>query len=271
MLAVSLTGCISIGLGAPAPYSQNPEPTPKEATPLITEEEQRQLQEAAEGLAGKVKEAVDGLGETSEASAQPTGDVYFQGKPLQPPQEEVQRAQALLDALVEQPAGSGDGYDRAAMYGKGFETGLAGRLEHRDVPNSTFRNDSPQARVVSGSFVDPYTGLPVQVTGGDSADADIDHITPLKEAYRSETRPLSFEERKALANDFDNLQYTASSVNRGKSDQDASTWLPSYEPAQCSYVLAQISVKHRYDLSVDSAEKQAMQNVLDTRCTEGAS
>lgn len=196
-----------------------------------------------------------------------TSHIMWQGGPLQPTDAEIQQAYETLDRLVVQPERDVTGqYDRAELYGRAFETGLAGRIEHRDVPNATFKNDSPQARVVDGYFHDPYTGELVHVVGGQSYDADIDHVVPLKEAFESETRPLSEAERRALANDFDNLVYVGSGVNRSKGDKDAAQWLPSYEPGQCAYVVQQILVKGKYDLAVDSAEKAAMLKVLNTRC-----
>lgn len=195
-----------------------------------------------------------------------TDGIYFQGRSLEATPEEVTEAQRILENLVVQPANDDGGYNRADQFGRGFKTGMAGAVEHRDVPTATFRNDSPQARVVSGTFIDPYTGLPVEVIGGAQADADIDHIIPLKEAYVSGANKWSNEQRKDFANDMDNLVYTASGVNRAKSDKDAGEWIPSYEPSQCIYAVKAIEVKGNYKLSVDSAEKAALQNLLDTKC-----
>lgn len=195
-----------------------------------------------------------------------TDGIYFQGRSLEATPEEIAEAQRMLENLVVQPANDDGGYNRDEQFGRGFKTGMAGAVEHRDVPTATFRNDTPQARVVSGTFIDPYTGLPVQVTGGDSHDADIDHIIPLKEAYVSGANNWTNEQRKDFANDMDNLVYTDSGVNRGKSDKDAGKWIPSYEPSQCIYAVKSIEVKGNYKLSVDSVEKAALQNLLDTKC-----
>lgn len=40
-------------------------------------------------------------------------------------------------------------------------------------------------------------------------------------------------------------------------------WLPSREAYQCEYVRAWVQVKYYYGLSMDSAEHQAAQDVLD--------
>lgn len=51
-------------------------------------------------------------------------------------------------------------------------------------------------------------------------------------------------------------------VNQSKGDQDLAEWLPPREAYQCEYVRAYVQVKHYYGLSMDSAEKQAAQDVL---------
>lgn len=206
-------------------------------------------------------------GSSEDTSFTSDGGVYFQGRDLRVSPEEVSQAQETLNSLVVKAEVDDGTYDRKELFGA-FRTGVAGAVEHRDVPDADFRNDTPQARVVSGVFNDPYTGEPVQVIGGESYDADIDHIVPLKEVYVSQTVPLTTEQMKDYANDLDNLVYTASGVNRAKGDGDAGEWLPSYEPSQCIYVVKQIEIKGNLRLSVDSAEKAAMQQVINTRCVE---
>lgn len=55
-------------------------------------------------------------------------------------------------------------------------------------------------------------------------------------------------------------------VNQAKGDDDPAEFLPSRTAYQCEYVRAWIQVKYYYDLTVDSAEKSALQNVLNSRC-----
>lgn len=52
-------------------------------------------------------------------------------------------------------------------------------------------------------------------------------------------------------------------VNQSKGDKDVAEWLPPREAYQCEYVRAYVQVKHYYGLNMDSAEKQAAQDVLD--------
>lgn len=55
------------------------------------------------------------------------------------------------------------------------------------------------------------------------------------------------------------------SVNQAKGDQDVAEWLPTYD--RCRYLREFVAVKHRWQLSVDSAEKSAMQSLAST-CTD---
>jgi len=291
-VAVSLVGCSSIAKddGASAPYQEPaapvataeeaPAPEPAEQSGPTAQEVNDQLDKAyagskewleknGPGISEKAKEYWDQYGSTGATGTSPNpadvSGIMWQGKNLTPTPEEVASAQATLDSLVVAPE-SGAAYDRESQFGRGFKTGIAGAIEHRDVPTATFKNATPQARVVDGHFTDPYTGLDVHVIGGESADADIDHLVPLSEAWDSGAANLSKDQRVALANDMDNLVYVESSVNRSKSDKDAAEFLPSYEPAQCAYVVSQISVKGKYQLSVDTAEKAALQQVISSRC-----
>lgn len=54
-----------------------------------------------------------------------------------------------------------------------------------------------------------------------------------------------------------NREYTARS-NRQKADKDPVQWLPPHEPARCRYLTEWVSVKTRYALTVDTAEKQTL-------------
>jgi hypothetical protein len=49
------------------------------------------------------------------------------------------------------------------------------------------------------------------------------------------------------------------SENRAKGDQDVAEWLPAQQ--QCRYLREWVAVKHRWRLSVDSAERSAMSSL----------
>jgi len=113
--------------------------------------------------------------------------------------------------------------------------------------------------VPGGAWLSFYDGVRTE----DPATFDIDHMIPLKEAWDSGAFRWTPATRTAFAND---LSYPAALVavtassNRSKGDQDPATW----EPAQgrCRYAKSWIAVKFRWRLSVDTAEKAALQRML---------
>jgi hypothetical protein len=54
-------------------------------------------------------------------------------------------------------------------------------------------------------------------------------------------------------------------TNRSKADQDPSTWLPPFEPAECEYITHFVKVKTRWGLSIDPREEAALAETA-TRC-----
>ncbi|MEU8586788.1 HNH endonuclease family protein [Streptomyces sp. NPDC048664] len=112
----------------------------------------------------------------------------------------------------------------------------------------------------SGSWYSPYDGA----TWTAASDLDIDHLVPLAEAWDSGASKWTTAQRQAFANDVTRPQLLAvtDNVNQEKSDQDPATWMPPRKDYQCTYVRAWVQVKYYYKLSVDSAEKAALQKDL---------
>ncbi|GAB3649567.1 HNH endonuclease family protein [Glycomyces tarimensis] len=100
------------------------------------------------------------------------------------------------------------------------------------------------------------------------SNATIDHVVALKEAWESGAWSWSTSRRQAFANDVNSPQLwiATSSVNSSKSDKDPAQWVPPNTSVRCDYVKAWINVKYRYGLSVNSAEKSAMQSQLNSYC-----
>lgn len=46
-------------------------------------------------------------------------------------------------------------------------------------------------------------------------------------------------------------------------DKDPAEWMPPLASFQCEYVRAWVTVKHYYDLTIDTAEKTALEGYLD--------
>ena len=100
-----------------------------------------------------------------------------------------------------------------------------------------------------------------------SSALDIDHMVPLAEAWDSGARTWSAAERESFANDLGDtrsLVGVTASVNRSKGDRDVADWLPANE--RCRYLREWVAVKHRWRLTIDSAEKSAMTS-LASGCT----
>ncbi|GAA1140299.1 HNH endonuclease family protein [Nocardioides aquiterrae] len=113
----------------------------------------------------------------------------------------------------------------------------------------------PGCSLSGGRWYSYYDG----VSQDDAADLDIDHLVPLAEAWDSGAGSWSSATREAYANDlgdYRTLVGVTAALNRSKGDQDVAEWLPPQQ--QCRYLREWVAVKHRWRLSVDSAEKSAM-------------
>jgi hypothetical protein len=93
---------------------------------------------------------------------------------------------------------------------------------------------------------------------------DIDHMVPLAESWDSGASSWSQERRVRYANDLTDPRHLVAVTgrsNRSKADRDPAQWLPPAEAAHCRYVTEWTSVKARYGLTVDTAEKAALTTV----------
>lgn len=114
----------------------------------------------------------------------------------------------------------------------------------------------------SGSWYSPYDGA----TWTAASDVDIDHMVPLAEAWASGAWAWSTAQRQTYANDLGGPELWAvtDNVNQSKGDKDPAEWQPSRTAFRCTYARAWIQVKWYYNLTVDSAEKSALNGMLAT-------
>jgi hypothetical protein len=115
--------------------------------------------------------------------------------------------------------------------------------------------------IIGGKWISPYDE---RITS-DPTTLDIDHLVPLAEAWRSGAWKWSAAQRQAFANDLTDdraLIAVTSGLNREKSDQDPSTWLPPV--GRCTYISNWISIKIRYSLTVDPAEAAKLNEMIAT-------
>jgi hypothetical protein len=123
--------------------------------------------------------------------------------------------------------------------------------------------------VDSGEWDDSNTGKIFT----DPSYVDIDHHVALAEAHRSGADAWPDEKKQQFANDTLNavvLQVMDSVANSSKSDKDPAVWLPPNSAYHCQYVKNWVEVKKRYDLSYDSEEQRAIEEILGTSIKYGA-
>lgn len=108
----------------------------------------------------------------------------------------------------------------------------------------------------TGSWTGAYTGTTIR----DDSDVDMDHLVPLEEAWRSGADTWTESKRTEFANDLGYLRISTQHANRSKGSQDPAEWLP--ELHTCRYAATWIAVKTEYGLTVDTAERDALNRVL---------
>ncbi|WP_103535409.1 HNH endonuclease family protein [Streptomyces sp. SM11] len=170
-------------------------------------------------------------------------------------------ARTYLAQLTVGAEGSSNGYSRDKFPHWITQSGTCNTREvvlKRDGTNVQ-RNASCAA--VSGSWYSPYDGA----TWSAASDVDIDHMVPLSEAWRSGASSWTTTQRRSFANDLTRPQLIAvtDNVNQSKGDRDPAEWMPPRSSYKCTYVRAWVHVKKQYNLSVDSAEKSALQSALN--------
>lgn len=112
-------------------------------------------------------------------------------------------------------------------------------------------------KVLTGRWYSAYDNLTI----ANPSALDIDHFVPLHEAWESGASHWTAAQRQAYANDLGwagALIAVSASSNRSKSDQDPATWIPTYKPFDCAYVENWVLDKYRWSLSIDAAEKAAL-------------
>ncbi|MCX4551373.1 HNH endonuclease family protein [Streptomyces sp. NBC_01387] len=170
-------------------------------------------------------------------------------------------ARTYLSSLTVAAEGSSDGYSRAKFPHWIIQSGTCDTREVVLKRDGTDVVQSSSCAATSGNWHSEYDGANWTA----SSDVDIDHMVPLAEAWRSGASAWTTAQRQAFANDLTRPQLIAvtDNVNQSKGDKDPAKWLPPLASYKCTYVRAWVEVKHYYKLTVDSAEKTALQGVLN--------
>lgn len=172
------------------------------------------------------------------------------------------QVQSELNALRVATEGSMTGYSRDLFPHWHTVSGTCNTREmvlKRDGTNVTVGSD---CYPTSGSWYSYYDG----VTRTSASQISIDHIVPLAEAWRSGASSWTTARREAFANDLDGPQLIAvtTEVNSSKGDRDPSAWKPPVTSTYCGYAKFWIHTKYRWGLTLQSAEKSAVQSMLNT-------
>ncbi|MFE9989770.1 DUF1524 domain-containing protein [Streptomyces sp. NPDC005381] len=100
------------------------------------------------------------------------------------------------------------------------------------------------------------------------ADATIDHMAPLAEAWRSGADTWTAEQRKAFGNVLKDPQLliASESSNSSKSDSGPANWKPANRAFWCTYGKDYTHIKSAFKLTTTDDEKAALSSMIDT-CT----
>lgn len=114
----------------------------------------------------------------------------------------------------------------------------------------------------SGSWYSAYDGKTVTAV----AQATIDHVVPLAEAWRSGADHWSPSQRKAFGNDLKDPQLVIASQrsNSSKGDSGPEEWKPADHGDWCTYATDYVEVKHHWKLTTTTAERSALTSMLAT-------
>ncbi|MFE7622053.1 HNH endonuclease family protein [Streptomyces sp. NPDC057509] len=169
-------------------------------------------------------------------------------------------ARTYLSQLTVKAEGSSSGYSRDKFPHWITQSGTCNTREVVLKRDGTNVSQDSSCAATSGTWYSEYDGA----TWTAASDVDIDHMVPLAEAWRSGASSWTNAQRQAYANDLTRPQLIAvtDNVNQSKGDKDPAKWMPPRAAYKCTYVRAWIHVKHYYKLTVDSAEKAALQSAL---------
>ncbi|WP_026360584.1 HNH endonuclease family protein [Amycolatopsis nigrescens] len=172
-------------------------------------------------------------------------------------------AKSMLASLKVQPDGSQDGYSRDKFphwIDQGDSCNTREVVLKRDGTNVQTGSDCAPT---SGSWFSPYDDATWTAPG----DVDIDHVVPLAAAWRTGASSWTTAQRQSYANDLSDPQLIAvtDNVNQEKGDKSPDQWKPPTVGYWCTYASMWTAVKSKYKLTISSAEKTALTDMLG-RC-----
>jgi hypothetical protein len=181
---------------------------------------------------------------------------------------------ASLPVTVIDPSKPLPKYEREAQFGAAWidvdGNGCDTRNDILKRDFATFQTFRGDCEVQTGVLNDVYTGKTIQFTHtnafgkktGDSSAVQIDHVIPLSWAWQNGASQWDEDTRILFANDPVNLKAVEGKQNSAKSDQGPSTWWPSNESYRCTYAVDFTAVLQKYELTIPSADKDALVETL---------
>ncbi len=119
-----------------------------------------------------------------------------------------------------------------------------------------------KCKVIAGEWLCPYTGIIYHK----ASDIDINHMVPLANAHRSGAADWTRDQKKAFANDPENLFSVGNNANQSKSDKGPEEWMPPLKPYWPEYARHWIYIKEKYGLSYAPGELEALGVMLQEDC-----
>ncbi|MFJ9822192.1 DUF1524 domain-containing protein [Streptomyces sp. NPDC101151] len=184
-------------------------------------------------------------------------------EPPAPPSTATARAE--LAALAVAVPHSMDGYARDKF--DIWSTQPDGCTTRQDVlarDGKDVQDKPDHCQPASGSWYSVYDDITVT----NVAQATIDHMVPLAEAWRSGADTWTADQRKAFGNDLKapQLLIASESSNSSKSDSGPADWKPTNHAFWCTYAKDYTHIKSVWKLTTTDKEKSALSSMLDT-CT----
>lgn len=134
------------------------------------------------------------------------------------------------------------------------------------VPGSIELNPANACQVRKGEWKDPYTGTVYRLASA----VQIDHVVPLRNAYRSGAHAWSRERRCHYTNFLRQPQHllaVSGHENMSKGDHGPEAYLPPNAAFTCEYLADWLTIKATWELSFTADEKSAIETEWkDSRC-----
>ncbi|MCE0459611.1 HNH endonuclease family protein [Curtobacterium flaccumfaciens] len=143
----------------------------------------------------------------------------------------------------------------------------------RDLTAVVTKQGTNGCVVLSGTLHDPYTGRTIVFERGNSSSlaVQIDHRVPLSYAWRHGAASWTPKQREMFANDqAANLVAVDGPANEKKSDSGPAEWMPTNTGDACSYAASFVTVATKWQLSIATADKHALEGTLTGCASKGS-